>query len=495
VDPGTVGGVIVGRAVSRAPGRVRRLARCAGLIGWFLAAAHAPAAPAATAATPAPPAAARPEAGPLQLSDVTLVQRDVRMSLQVSTRGQWTAQDLLGSPNRALCVALVHGDPAIPRGRICVAPNGQQTGLTYTPLAPDGTALTTRHLASTVTRPRPDLLTATFLPVAAGLPVGPYSWWAQAAWTDDAACRRTCTDRFPDDGAVSATVGLLGLPPCFGAAARDPVAPCENPELRRTVQPPLNEVNALSSAYCDSVERWQLLRVCGFAAPPEDAQATFALIGDSHAAGLRPAFQVVSLAKRWRGVSIVRSGCPATRARAPRLPTPGRSRQCLHWNRQVLTWLGTHPEIGTVFLSAHTGASVTPPAGQRMFDAVRTGYRDEIRTLLASGRRVVVIHDTPTSAHGHLHCIGAALRAGRPPGVACAKRRAVALRPDPLAAAAQALGSPQVQVIDLTPHICDERYCFALVGGAIVTRDVNHLTPAFSASLGPYILRALDEGP
>jgi hypothetical protein len=484
--------VIVARAVSRAPGRVRRLARCTGLVLGFLAAAHAPG---AAAAPPAPPAATQAEAGPLQLSDVTLVQRDVRMSLQVSTRGQWTAQDLLGAGSRALCVALVHGDPAIARGRICVAPSDRHTTLTYTELAPDGTALATRPLASTVTRPRPDLLTATFLPVAAGLALGPYSWWAQAAWTDDGACWRTCTDRFPDDGAVAATIGLLGLPACFGAAARDPAAPCENPELRRTVQPPLKEVNALTGAYCDAVERWQLLRVCGFGAPPEDAQATFALIGDSHAAGLRPAFQVVSLAKRWRGVSIVRSGCPATQARAPRLPTPGRSRQCLHWNRQVLTWLGTHPEIETVFLSAHTGASVAPAAGQRMFDAVRTGYGDEIRALLASGRRVVVIHDTPTSARGHLRCIAAALSAGRPPGPACAKRRAVALRPDPLAAAAQAVGSPQAHVIDLTPHICDDRYCFALVGGAIVTRDVNHLTPAFSASLGPYILRALDEGP
>jgi hypothetical protein len=484
--------VSVARAVCLAPGRARRLARCAGVVLGFLGPAYAPA---ATAATPPPPAAARAEAGPLQLDDVTLVQQDVRMSLQVSTRGQWTAQDLLGAPNRALCVTLVHGDPAIARGRVCVAPSGHQTTLTYTPLAPDGTALATRPLASTVTRARPDLLTATFLPVAAGLPVGPYSWWAQAAWTDDAACWRTCTDRFPDDGAVFATVGLLGLPACFGAAARDPAAPCENPELRRTVQPPLNEVNALSSAYCDSVERWQLLRACGFGAPPDDAQATFALIGDSHAAGLRPAFQVVSLAKRWRGLSIVRSGCPATRARAPRLPTPGRSQECLHWNRQVLTWLATHPEIETVFLAAHTGATVVPAAGQPMFDAVRTGYRDEIRALVGSGRRVVVIRDTPTSARHHLRCIGAALNASRPPGVACAKRRAVALRPDPLAAAAQAVGSPQVRVIDLTRHICDGRYCFALVGGAIVTRDVNHLTPAFSASLGPYIVRALGELP
>ena len=130
-------------------------------------------APVATAAAPLAPADVRNEAGPLQLYDVTLVQQDVRMSLQVSTAGQWVSQDLLGSGTRTLCVALAHGSPPIPRGRICVAPGGQESSLTYTSLASDGTALATRQLASTVTRPRPDVLMATFLPVAAGLAVGP----------------------------------------------------------------------------------------------------------------------------------------------------------------------------------------------------------------------------------------------------------------------------------------------------------------------------------
>jgi len=48
-----------------------------------------------------------------------------------------------------------------------------------------------------------------------------------------------------------------------------------------------------------------------------------------------------------------------------------------------------------------------------------------------------------------------------------------------------------VRVIDLTPHFCDESQCFPVVGGALVQRDETHLTTTFSATLGPYVLRAL----
>ena len=83
------------------------------------------------------------------------------------------------------------------------------------------------------------------------------------------------------------------------------------------------------------------------------------------------------------------------------------------------------------------------------------------------------------------------MAAGRAPGPACARSRRVALRPDPLAAAARDIRSPRVKVFDFTSRVCDARRCFPVVGGALVHRDETHVTPAFSASLGPFILRAL----
>ena len=31
-----------------------------------------------------------------------------------------------------------------------------------------------------------------------------------------------------------------------------------------------------------------------------------------------------------------------------------------------------------------------------------------------------------------------------------------------------------------------------MIGGALVVRDANHMTGTYSATLGPYVLRALD---
>jgi SGNH domain (fused to AT3 domains) len=206
---------------------------------------------------------------------------------------------------------------------------------------------------------------------------------------------------------------------------------------------------------------------------------------------MKTALEVLTLAKRWRGLSMVLSACPATQA-VPILPTRARSLACATWNRNVLAFLAAHREVQTVFLSTHTTSEVKPLDGQTMTESARAGYRAEIAELLRVVERVVVIRDTPADAAGHLQCIQRAVAAGRSPGPACAHSRRLALDPDPLAAAARDVGSGRVRLVDLTSHVCDARRCYPVVGGALVHRDATHVTPAFSATLGPFILRALD---
>ena len=76
------------------------------------------------------------------------------------------------------------------------------------------------------------------------------------------------------------------------------------------------------------------------------------------------------------------------------------------------------------------------------------------------------------------------------PGPACKRPRSEALQPDPLAAAARDMASPRVKLIDLTSRVCDVRFCYPVVGGALVHRDETHMTPAFAATLGPIIARS-----
>ena len=135
--------------------------------------------------------------GPLDLIEVTLGQRDVRMTLRVVSTGTWDSRELTEVAGRELCITIVHGDNAMPRSRICVTRRAGRTGLDLIPLAPDGTAGPPRVLAADPARPAPDVLEITFLPAAADLSIGPFAWYADSAWTDDAHLRgdlpRSCT--------------------------------------------------------------------------------------------------------------------------------------------------------------------------------------------------------------------------------------------------------------------------------------------------------------
>ena len=211
----------------------------------------------------------------------------------------------------------------------------------------------------------------------------------------------------------------------------DPRRRCDNPDLRLALEPTLAHATAILEPYCDSQELVGLVSVCEFGAPREDMPRKVALIGDSHAASLKTALHVVTLAEHWRGVSMFRSGCPATLAPSPILQTRTLTRQCVRWNRQVLDWLGAHPEVDTVFLSAHAGARVAPRAGQSKRAAIELGYRAEIRALLKRVSRVVVIRDSPKSSArpSGVHRAGAARAPAARSRVRATARQGAAARP------------------------------------------------------------------
>jgi peptidoglycan/LPS O-acetylase OafA/YrhL len=279
-------------------------------------------------------------------------------------------------------------------------------------------------------------------------------------------------------------------PRCFGAAARDPRRPCDNPALRSIVVPTPVEAEKLPNAPCQMTERDRRLRVCAFGLPAVRATSTVAVLGDSHASHWRPALDVVAEARRWRGLSITRTGCPFSQA------TPdvvGRARvHCAQWNRQVVEWFGRHPEIGTVVVAAHAGVDVVVPPGQDPFTVKEQGYADAWRALPRSVRRIIVIRDTPRLRGSTLACVQEAMDRGRPTASACAVPRRVALQPDPQVGAATLLRSARVRIVDLTHELCDARACPAVIGGALTFKDEDHFTPVFAATLGPFLRREVD---
>src|SRR5207247_1010961 len=73
-----------------------------------------------------------------------------------------------------------------------------------------------------------------------------------------------------------------------------------------------------------------------------------------------------------------------------------------------------------------------------------------------------------------------------------ALRRQCAQRNHAAAAAARELGPPRAQVIDLTTFQCSARFCFPVIGGVLVHKDIDHITRTFAETLAPYLLRGYD---
>lgn len=281
--------------------------------------------------------------------------------------------------------------------------------------------------------------------------------------------------------------------PCFGAASEDPLAPCRNLRLATTVFPtPLTAKAAQRQEGCRRSYDDGLLRICLWGAAAKPGRRTVALVGDSHASHWRAALGDVVRARHWRAVSISRAGCPLTLAR-PLFRRPGQAAQCEAWNRQVQRWIAAHRTISVVFTGAHR-IKVDPARGETAIAARRAGYVRAWHELLRSSgvRHVVVFRDTPRTTAAALTCVDAAVAARADAGAECALPRHFALPPDPASLAARSLRSPQIQVADLSRFFCGPAVCRPVIGGALVLRDVSHMTTTFSATLGPYLLRTVD---
>jgi hypothetical protein len=210
-----------------------------------------------------------------------------------------------------------------------------------------------------------------------------------------------------------------------------------------------------------------------------------ALIGDSHASHLRAALDVVARQNKWFGYSLSHTGCPLSTTVYNSLEGKLRT-ECRGWNQQVISWLKRHPEVTTIVVSAIAGG-----ARDRSIDAVG-GYLGAWKSLPSSVQRIVVIRDTPKVRGGTDDCVERALAAHKVAGQACKVSRGEGLARDPQTTAARRFKGRPIEVVDMTPFMCDQRWCYPVVGGVLVFKDQNHLTEVFARTLGPYLAREID---
>ena len=269
---------------------------------------------------------------------------------------------------------------------------------------------------------------------------------------------------------------------CFGAASRDPDRPCTNKGLNFVAIPSPFAAVLEPSAPCAPIPG-SVPDACTFGSA--GARSGVALMGDSHSTHWRAALDVVARARRWRGYSINRNNCPFTFAR-----TPGKG-GCAGWAQRVVRWLRRHPEVRTVVVSANSGSGVIPRRGRTRGETKVDGYIRAWKAIPGTVRNIHVIRDVPHNRVNTNDCVAAAVARHRNPAVRCARPRGAALRKDLAAVAAEETNSTRVKLIDLSSYMCDEKQCFPVVGGALVIKDIGHLTRTFSTTMGPPLGRAI----
>ncbi len=286
--------------------------------------------------------------------------------------------------------------------------------------------------------------------------------------------------------ALSATTGS-SVATCVGAAARDAAHPCFNPT--RSITPTLEDVNRVIESPCEGrIEHG--LSFCLFGVPASRARAHIALIGDSHAWHWRAAVDHVARAERWLGYSVTGPGCSFSEA-VRYLPKGARA-PCVDFYRRARAWLKRHSDVSTVFVSQRNATEEVPPAGQTTFGVRVAGFEQAWKkSLPRTVKHVIVIRDVPAPTPATSPCIRRVLAArAHAPGPACALARSTALTTDVGGAAVAAMHSKRYRFVDMSRYFCNAVSCFPVVGGVLVYRDAaGHITPAYCATLGPYLLR------
>ncbi|HEY7629480.1 MAG TPA: SGNH hydrolase domain-containing protein [Thermoleophilaceae bacterium] len=267
----------------------------------------------------------------------------------------------------------------------------------------------------------------------------------------------------------------------------DPARPCENPHLRTVVVPRPRVARSTPNFPCTVVALDGSLKVCAFGYDGPRPTGTVALLGDSHAENWRAGVQVVAQANHWQALSIALGGCPYSTATRV-IPEPLRS-HCMERNQDVPGWFAQHPEVHTVFVAQISGTPWVIPPGQNQFETQVSDYIAAWNALPPSVQHIIVIRDTPKALPTTARCVDRAIAANRNAGQVCKMARREVLDSDPAVAAAVRLASPRVQVVNLTRYFCGRRWCYPVVGGALVQKDWNHVSSVFTGTVGPYLLR------
>lgn len=275
---------------------------------------------------------------------------------------------------------------------------------------------------------------------------------------------------------------------CFGAEALDPVQTCTISATVSLTPAPLIASDDAPVPRCMVDRDDSDAATCELGSAIDDADATVLVLGDSHAQHWRSAIDAIAARRNWHVVVMLKGSCSFNAAR--RFTDEINADSCDAWNENVLHEISKRPEISIVFVSA----SALNSYAEDPDDSLRVGaagYLEAWASLPDTVLQTIVILDIPRPNADNVECLQDLIAAsGVIDNASCARLRADAILPDAIDVATR--DAPErVSRVDLNDYFCDERRCFAAIGGVTVYRDEHHMTATFSRTLAPYLAERL----
>ncbi len=214
-----------------------------------------------------------------------------------------------------------------------------------------------------------------------------------------------------------------------------------------------------------------------------DSDRTMYLVGGSHSEHYLNALETIGEEQGIRIVPILKMGC-VLGMNLPHLsgdPYP----ECAEWNDKAQQYIFENPPTDGVFMPV-TRPTMIEGDGP---DMVPVEYIDMVQRLTDAGIHTWGVRDTPWHMAGPGAQGNARLCVAEGVGGDCGIAEEASMAPvNPALEAYQGL---DMTPLDLTPALCRDGRCPAVVGNVLVYRDGQHFTSLFSSLLAPEISRQM----
>lgn len=275
-------------------------------------------------------------------------------------------------------------------------------------------------------------------------------------------------------------------PPCFGAAARVREGDgCPNRALDSVIIPRPNNVQWDYADYpqCLPDNDSGIVKRCVFGDEFDADLPRLALVGDSHARALLPAF--IQMAKEHRIVleGYVKGGCMWSTS-PPEQADDAVARSCIQWRKGLQHQLMARS--GDLDLIVTTGWSKLYRGSLKQREAA---IARAWKPLIKRDVPIVALRDNPQPPKDPNECLAAL---DGTDFQACSFDRRTGFRfPDALPGAVRQTNG--TQLLDFSRLYCRADACPVVIGGVNVYRDHSHLTTTFTKSMEPLLLRRLQQ--